>query len=92
MAHHKSAVRQWRRSLRRKAINRRNKSILHTQVKKLQEAIKNKDKEEAQKLLPLTFSVIDKTIKKGSIHKNKGNRFKSKLSRQMELLNTSPSK
>jgi len=92
MAHHKSAVRQWRRSLRRKAVNRRNRSILHSQVKKLQEAIKNKDKEEAQKLLPLTFSVIDKTVKKGSIHKNKGNRFKSKLSRQIELLNASPAK
>ena len=92
MAHHKSAVRQWRRSLRRKAVNRRNRSILHSQVKKLQEAIKNKDKEEAQKLLPLTFSVIDKTVKKGSIHKNKGNRFKSRLSRQIELLNASPAK
>ena len=92
MAHHKSAMRQWRHSLRRKAINRQNKSILRTQVKKLQEAIKNKDKEEAQRLLPSTFSVIDKTVKKGSIHKNKGNRFKSKLSRQIELLNASPAK
>lgn len=92
MAHHKSAIRQWRRSLRRKAINRRNKSILRTQVKELQEAIKNKDQEEAQRLLPVTFSVIDRTVKKGSIHKNKGNRFKSKLSRQVEILSTSPSK
>lgn len=92
MAHHKSAIRQWRRSLRRKAINRRNKSILRTQVKELQEAIKNKDQEEAQRLLPVTVSVIDRTVKKGSIHKNKGNRFKSKLSRQVEILSTSPSK
>lgn len=92
MAHHKSAIRQWRRSLRRRTVNRKNKSILRTQVKKLQEAIKNKDQEEAQRLLPVTFSVIDRTVKKGSIHKNKGNRFKSKLSRQVEILNTSPSK
>ncbi len=92
MAHHKSAKRQWRHNLRRKAINRRNKSLLRTQIKKLQEAIKNKDKEEAQRLLPLTFSTIDKAVKKGSIHENKGNRFKSKLTRQLELLNTSPSK
>jgi small subunit ribosomal protein S20 len=92
MAHHKSAIRQWRRSLRRRTVNRKNKSILRTQVKKLQEAIKNKDQEEAQRLLPIAFSVIDRTVKKGSIHKNKGNRFKSKLSRQVEILNTSPSK
>lgn len=92
MAHHKSAIRQWRRSLRRRTVKRKNKSILRTQVKKLQEAIKNKDQEEAQRLLPVTFSVIDRTVKKGSIHKNKGNRFKSKLSRQVEILSTSPSK
>jgi small subunit ribosomal protein S20 len=92
MAHHKSAIRQWRRSLRRRAINRRNKSNLRTQVKRLREAIKEKNVEEAQRLLPLTFSVIDKTVKKGTIHKNQGNRFKSRLSRQVELINTSPSK
>lgn len=92
MAQHKSAIRQWRRSLRRRAINRRNKSNLRTQVKRLREAIKEKNVEEAQRLLPLTFSIIDKTVKKGTIHKNQGNRFKSRLSRQVELINTSPSK
>ncbi|MCK4263763.1 MAG: 30S ribosomal protein S20, partial [Candidatus Aminicenantes bacterium] len=35
MAQLKSAIRQWRRSLRRNAINRRNKSTLRTQIKKL---------------------------------------------------------
>lgn len=92
MAHHKSAIRQWRRSLRRNAVNRRNKSILRNQIKNLREAIKNQDKEEAQRLLPLTFSTIDKTVKKGSIHENKGNRFKSRLSRQVKSINASPSK
>lgn len=92
MAIHKSAIRQWRRSLRRKAINRRNKSILRSQIKKLREAIKNKDREEAQRLLPLTSSVIDKTVKKGTIHENKGNRYKSRLSRQVELINAPLSK
>ncbi|MFB0565034.1 MAG: 30S ribosomal protein S20 [Candidatus Aminicenantaceae bacterium] len=92
MAHHKSAIRQWRRSLRRRAINRRNKSILRSQIGNLREAIENKDKEEVQRLLPLTFSVIDKSVKKGTIHENKGNRYKSRLSRQVELINASPSK
>lgn len=92
MAHHKSVIRQWRRSLHRKAINRGNKSTLRNQIKNLREAIKNQDKEEAQRLLPLTFSTIDKTVKKGAIHKNKGNRFKSRLSRQVKSINASPSK
>ena len=92
MANHKSAIRQWRRSLRRNEINRRNKSSLRTQIKKLRSAINNKEWENAQSLLPQTFSVIDKTVKKGTIHRNTGDRYKSRLSRQVELINPSPSK
>lgn len=91
MANHKSAIRQWRRSLRRNALNRSNKSMLRTHIKALREAIQNTNKEEAQKLLPDTFSLIDRSIKKGTIHENTGNRYKSRLSRQVELLNVSPS-
>lgn len=92
MAHHKSAERQWRHSLRRRAINRRNKSILRSQIRKLREAIKNQDKEAAKNLLPETISLIDQTVKKGTIHRNKGDRFKSRLTREVEAFNTSTSK
>lgn len=92
MALHKSAIRQWRRSLRRNAINQSNKSILRSAIKKLRTAIENKDSEEAKKLLPEVFSTIDKSVKKGSIHRNKGNRHKSRLSHQVELISTTPSK
>ncbi|MCD6193579.1 MAG: 30S ribosomal protein S20 [Candidatus Aminicenantes bacterium] len=90
MATHKSALKKWRQSLRRRAINRRNKSILKSQIKKLRAAISEKNWEEAQRLLPQTFSIIDRCVKKGTIHENKGNRLKSRLSRQVELLNPSP--
>jgi len=92
MANHPSAARQWRRSLRRNAVAGKNKSTLRTQVKKLREAIQQKDKESAKKLLPETVSLIDKSVKKGTIHENKGVRYKSRLSRQVELINPSPSK
>jgi len=92
MAHHPSAVRQHRRSLRRQAINKRNKSAVRSQVKKLRELISKKDKESARKLLPEVVSAIDKTVQKGSLHKNKGSRTKSRLSRQVELINSAPSK
>ncbi len=91
MAKHPSAIRQHRRSLRRNAINRKNKSALRSQVKKLREAIQQNDKEAAQKLLPSTISLIDKSIKKGAIHGNKGARFKSRLTRKAGLINPSPS-
>lgn len=92
MAHHNSVLRQRRRSVRRNAINRQNKSALRTQVKKLREAIQQGDKEAAQKLVSSTVSLIDKSVKKGAIHKNKGARFKSRLTRHVGLINPSPSK
>ncbi len=92
MAFHRSAVRQWRRSLRRNAINRRNKSLLRTKIKKLREAIQSGDKELAKKLLPETISVIDKSVKKGTVHENKGARYKSRLTRQVELIELSSPK
>jgi small subunit ribosomal protein S20 len=58
----------------------------------LREAIKNKDKESAQKLLPEAFSAIDKSVKKRAIHENTGNRYKSRLSRQVEMISPSTSK
>jgi small subunit ribosomal protein S20 len=92
MAIHKSAIQQWRRNLRRNAINKKNKSALRKQIRKLRDAIQNKDKDAAQKLLPLTFSLIDKSVKKGTIHENKGKRYKSRLSHQVELITSPPSK
>lgn len=88
MARHKSAVRQHRRSLRRKSINTMNKSTLRTRMRKLREAIKSKDAEGAGKLLPGVFSAIDKAVKKAAIKKNTGSRYKSRLNRQIDLLKT----
>jgi small subunit ribosomal protein S20 len=92
MAQHKSAIRQWKRSLHRQSINRKNKSILKTQIKKMRMAIEKKDKEEAEKLLPLTFSIIDKSVKKGTIHPKTGQRYKSRLSQQLEMIQPSAPK
>jgi small subunit ribosomal protein S20 len=92
MAQHMSAIRQERRSLRRNMINRKNKSILRTRIKAIRTAIANKNREEAEKLLPQTFSTIDKSVKKGTIHARTGDRYKSRLSRQVEMINPSPSK
>lgn len=92
MAKIKSAIKQWRQNLKKNAINTSNKSLLRTKIKALRMAIQNNEKEEAQKLLPKTFSTIDKSIKKGTIHENQGNRYKSRLSRQIESLNASPPK
>jgi small subunit ribosomal protein S20 len=92
MAHHKSAIRQERRSIRRKAVNVRNTSALRTGVRKVREAIENKDRETALKLLPGVVSTIDQAVKKRTIHKNTGSRYKSRLSRQVGMMNVNPAK
>jgi small subunit ribosomal protein S20 len=92
MARHKSAIRQHRSSLRRKSVNTRTKSALRTEMRKIREAIKDKDREKAEKLLPGVFKVIDKSVKKGAIKKNTGSRYKSRLSRQIARLSSTPAK
>ena len=92
MAHHKSAIRQERRSIRRKAVNVRNTSALRTGIRKVREAVESKDRETALKLLPGVVSTIDQAVKKGTIHKNTGSRYKSRISRQVGLMSVSPAK
>jgi small subunit ribosomal protein S20 len=86
MAQHKAAEKHIRQTHRRHAINKRNKSVLRRQIKKLRSAIEKKDKKQALKLLPETFSVIDQAAKKGAIHHNTANRYKSRLNKQVTSL------
>ena len=83
MAKHKSAMREMRRSLRRNAINKKTKSAVRTEVRKVRDALLAKDQGNAQKSLPGATAMIDRAVKKGAIHKNKGSRLKSRLSRQL---------
>jgi len=92
MAHHASAVRQHRRSIRRQAINKASKSAVRSEIKKVRELIAKKDKEAALKCLPGVYSAIDQTVKKRAIHKNKGARAKSRLTRQIEAITAGPKK
>ncbi len=92
MARHKSAIRQHRRSLRRKSVNTQTKSALRTRMRRLREAIAAKDGEGSVKMLPGVFRAIDTSVKKGAIKKNTGSRYKSRLSRQVALLSSTPSK
>jgi small subunit ribosomal protein S20 len=82
MATHNSAIRQRRRSIRRAAINKKNRSGLRTGVRKMRDLFQAQQGNEARKNLAELQSTIDKTVKKGAISKNKGNRLKSRLSRQ----------
>jgi small subunit ribosomal protein S20 len=92
MARHASAERQHRVSERRKKVNKKNASTVRTEIKKVRTLIEKEDKEGARKALPGAYAVIDKTVKKGTVHANTGARYKSRLARQVEKINPAPSK
>jgi small subunit ribosomal protein S20 len=79
MANHKSAEKRARQSDRRNEANRRNRSRLRTEIKKLRAAIETGNRYEAKSLLVETVSLIDKSIQKGIIHRNAAARYKSRL-------------
>ena len=86
MAHHASALKQMRQSLKHRARNRKNVSQVKTQVKKLRAAIAKGDADAARKSLSETVGEIDRAAKKGVIHDNAAARYKSRLSRKVNAL------
>jgi len=61
----------------------KNRVIKETLKQKIKEYLKVRAEggEKAEKALPEIFSLLDKAVKKGIIHKNKASRKKSKLSK-----------
>jgi len=57
---------------------------MKTMIKTLREKIEVEDREAALALLPAVFKAIDKAVAKGTIKKNTGARYKSRLSRQAQ--------
>jgi small subunit ribosomal protein S20 len=86
MANHPSALKRYRQSEKRKAINVRNRNRLKTQIKKLKIAIDGKKAADAKALLPATFSLIDKSVQKGVIKKNTAARYKSRLTKSLNSI------
>ena len=86
MAHHASALKQERQSLKHRARNRKNVSQVKTQIKKLRAALAKGDAEAAKALLPATVGEIDRAVKKGVVHDNAASRYKSRLSRRVNAL------
>jgi small subunit ribosomal protein S20 len=72
-----------RRSERRRKVNRGRKSRLKIALKSMKAA---KTKTEAQELLAGTQAVVDKSVRRGIIHRNTAARLKSKLARGVAKL------
>ena len=79
MATHKSAIKKHRRDEKLRMVNKMNRSKMKTRVKTFLKNLGNNQLAEAKAIFPDLISRIDKTIGKGTIHKNSGARYKSRL-------------
>jgi small subunit ribosomal protein S20 len=86
MANHTSAIKRNRQSQKRRALNRSHAQRLRTQLKKITLAISASNKEDVQKLLGPTLSLLDKSIQKGVLHKNAASRHKSRLMHRVNVV------
>lgn len=86
MPNHKSAEKRDRQNVKRREVNRSNRSELRTQIKKLRAALTGNDKKQSSELLQPTISLIDKAVNKGILHKNTAARHKSRLTSHVDAL------
>ena len=83
MPQHKSAIKRMRSSQQARVRNMAARSRLRTAVKQV---ITADHKAAAQEALALAIAVIDKSARKGIIHKNQSARRKSRLSRLVNAM------
>lgn len=76
MANHKSSVKRIRQTQKRRLHNRFYGKAMRSAVRKFRELT---DKNTALAQIPAMYKIIDKTAKRGIIHRNKAANLKSKL-------------
>ncbi len=79
MANHKSALKRIRQTKHRYERSKADKSHLRTALKSYSSAVDANSKDGVDKLLNPTISLVDKSVRKGVLHRNKANRIKSSL-------------
>ena len=85
MAHHKSAIKRIRQTRTKKLYNRANKKAMRLAIRSVREATSY---DEGMKLLNKAYSVLDRVVAHGVIHKNNAANRKSSLSSLIKKLKT----
>ena len=88
MANTVSSLKRVRVTERRTAVNRMRKTRLRHQIRAMRRLLEEKKQDEAAKLIPATFSVVDRAAKWGIIKKNTAARYKSRLTLRLRKLAT----
>ncbi|WP_217586760.1 30S ribosomal protein S20 [Lentibacillus saliphilus] len=86
MANIKSAIKRVEINKKKHDLNQSYKSDMRTHIKRVEKLVATNDVEGAKKELPNTNRKIDKAIQKGVIHRNSGNRQKSRLAKLVQKM------
>jgi small subunit ribosomal protein S20 len=79
----KSAKKRVKQSEKRRKRNYPIRTEMKTYIKKMLTAVKEGNKEEAEKLMKISYKIIDTAAKKNIIYKNNAARKKSRLARAL---------
>ena len=88
---HTSAIKAWRKSEKLTSKNRGIKARIHDTMKEFNTLLTKKDTENAQKMLPKTYSLLDKAAKSGTMHWKAAARKKARLTSQLKSAVQNPS-
>ena len=86
----KSAKKALRQNVRRKARNLVYRKKMKDLIKKVRSLVSEKKIEEAKKLLPQVYKILDKSAKVGVIKKNTASRKKSRITKFITRESKSP--
>ncbi len=86
MAHHRSAKKRIRQTVKRTAINRARTSRIRTYVKKVEQALASGDHQAAQDALRVAEPEIRRGVTKGVLKLNTASRRISRLARKVNHL------
>lgn len=86
MANSPQARKRALQSEKNRQHNASQRSMLRTQIKRVQRAVSSGDKTQAQEAMKTAMPVIDRMAHKGVIHPNKAARHKSRLSHEINAL------
>jgi small subunit ribosomal protein S20 len=86
MANTVSSLKRVRIAERRTAVNRLRKTKLRHQIRAMRRLLDKKDAAAASKVVPATFSLVDRAAKWGIIKKNTAARYKSRLTLRLRAI------
>lgn len=90
MAHHRSAKKRIRQTVKRTAVNRSRMSRIKTYLRKVEDALAKGDQEAARSAFSEAEPEIRRGVTKGVLHLNTASRKISRLSRKLKTLAAAP--